>query len=192
LRRTRILLPLLVLFACVAARVPLADAAHGHHGGHAKHPKTHRVHGHPHHRHVVRHRHHQHRHPSRAARHRTRVAHERASIVRYARRFLGVPYVWGGTSPSGFDCSGFTRYVYAHFGVSLPHYTYSQFDRGRRVARAALEPGDLVFFDGVGHVGLYIGHNLFIHAPHTGTRVSVDRLSGWYSGVYAGARRLIA
>ena len=121
-----------------------------------------------------------------------RVARERASVVRFARRFLGVPYSYGGVSPaSGFDCSGFTRYVFAHFGVALPHYTFGQYDLGRSVSRSALEPGDLVFFDGVGHVGLYIGRDRFIHAPHSGTRVSVDSLSGWYGGRYVGARRLL-
>ena len=92
---------------------------------------------------------------------------------------------------SGFDCSGFTRFVYAHFGIALPHYSGGQFDLGRRVSRGGLRPGDLLFFDGVGHVGLYIGHGLFIHAPHTGTRVSIDSLAGWYAGSYDGARRLV-
>ena len=124
--------------------------------------------------------------------HATAVAHKEAKIVRFARHFLGVRYSYGGTSPaSGFDCSGFTRYVYAHFGIALPHYSGAQFDRGRRVSRAGLRPGDLLFFDGLGHVGLYIGHGLFIHAPHTGTRVSIDPLAGWYAGRYDGARRLV-
>jgi len=124
--------------------------------------------------------------------HATAVAHKEAKIVRFARHFLGVPYEYGGTSPaSGFDCSGFTRYVYAHFGITLPHYSGAQFDRGRRISRAGLRPGDLLFFDGLGHVGLYIGHGLFIHAPHSGTRVSIDPLAGWYAGRYDGARRLV-
>ena len=117
---------------------------------------------------------------------------ERAGVVRFARHLLGVRYVYGGESPaSGFDCSGFTRYVYSHFGVRLPHYTYGQFDLGRAVSRAALRPGDLLFFDRIGHVGLYIGHGRFIHAPHSGTRVSVDSLTGWYGARYDGARRLL-
>ena len=124
--------------------------------------------------------------------HAAKVAHERAIIVRYARHYLGVPYSYGGTSPrSGFDCSGFTRFVYAHFGIALPHYSGAQFSMGRRVARAALRPGDLLFFDGLGHVGLYVGRGRFIHAPHTGTRVSIDSISGWYAGRYDGARRLL-
>jgi cell wall-associated NlpC family hydrolase len=112
-------------------------------------------------------------------------------VVLYARRLLGVPYSWGGTSPAtGFDCSGFVRFVFRHFGVELPHSSYAQFDLGRRVARGGLRPGDLVFFDGLGHVGLYVGKGRFIHAPHTGTRVEIDSLTGWYAGAYDGARRL--
>lgn len=114
-------------------------------------------------------------------------------IVRYAKHFLGVRYVYGGSSPgSGFDCSGFVRYVYRHFGISLAHSSYAQFQAGSRVARGGLKPGDLVFFHGEGHVGIYIGAGRFIHAPHTGTRVSVASLRGWYSGDFDGARRLVS
>jgi cell wall-associated NlpC family hydrolase len=124
--------------------------------------------------------------------HATAVAHQQARVVRFARHYLGVRYSYGGTSPaSGFDCSGFTRFVYAHFGITLPHYSGAQFDRGRRVSRWGLRPGDLLFFDGFGHVGMYIGHGLFIHAPHTGTRVSINPLAGWYATQYDGARRLL-
>jgi cell wall-associated NlpC family hydrolase len=112
-------------------------------------------------------------------------------ISEYAGRFVGVPYHWGGSSPrGGFDCSGFVAYVYRHFGVTLPHYTYSQYGRGRRVSRHRLEPGDLVFFNGLSHVGLYVGRGRFIHAPHTGTRVRVDLLRR--GGSFAGARRLVS
>jgi cell wall-associated NlpC family hydrolase len=124
--------------------------------------------------------------------HTTKLAREQATIVRFARRYLGVPYSYGGTSPtSGFDCSGFTRFIYAHFGITLPHYSGAQFGMGRRVERAGLRPGDLLFFDGLGHVGMYVGRGRFIHAPHTGTRVSIEPLSGWYAGRYDGARRLL-
>jgi cell wall-associated NlpC family hydrolase len=124
--------------------------------------------------------------------HATAVARKQAKVVTFARHFLGIRYSYGGTSPSsGFDCSGFTRYVYAHFGITLPHYSGAQFDLGRRVSRAGLRPGDLLFFDGLGHVGMYIGSGRFIHAPHSGTTVSIDSLSGWYSGQYDGARRLL-
>jgi cell wall-associated NlpC family hydrolase len=112
-------------------------------------------------------------------------------VVGIAMRYLGVPYVWGGASPSGFDCSGFVMYVYAQMGVSLPHYTGAQWNVGVPVARGDLQPGDLVFFDGLGHVGIYIGGNEFIHAPHTGTVVQVASLSGWYASTYVGARRIL-
>jgi cell wall-associated NlpC family hydrolase len=112
--------------------------------------------------------------------------------VTYARRFVGVPYRWGGTSPgSGFDCSGLVRYVYHRFGVELPHSSYADFGLGRRVPRSALVPGDLVFFDGVGHVGLYVGRGRFIHAPHSGTRVQISTLAE-YGSSYDGARRVVA
>jgi peptidoglycan endopeptidase LytF/peptidoglycan endopeptidase LytE len=113
--------------------------------------------------------------------------------VRYASRFLGIPYRYGGDSPGGgFDCSGLVRYVYAHFGFSLPHSSYADFDLGRQVTRGSLRPGDLVFFDGVGHVGMYVGDGRFIHAPHTGTRVQVTSLSDpWYRATYDGARRVL-
>ena len=114
-------------------------------------------------------------------------------VARYARGLLGVPYSYGGSSPrSGFDCSGLVRYVYQRFGITLPHSSYADFDLGRPVSRVSLKPGDLVFFDGLGHVGLYIGGGRFIHAPHTGTRVTVDSITGWYAGRFDGARRLAA
>lgn len=113
-------------------------------------------------------------------------------VVRYARHLLGVPYRYGGTSPSsGFDCSGFVRYVYSRFGISLPHSSFGDLVRGRSVGRRALHPGDLVFFDGAGHVGIYVGHGRFIHAPHTGTAVEISTMTGdWYGTRYVGARRL--
>jgi cell wall-associated NlpC family hydrolase len=116
---------------------------------------------------------------------------ERAAL--FARRLLGTPYRWGGDSPStGFDCSGLVRFVYARFGVHLPHSSYADFALGTRVARGSLRPGDLVFFNGVGHVGMYIGGGRFIQAPHSGTDVQVTRLSEpWYSESYDGARRLV-
>jgi cell wall-associated NlpC family hydrolase len=119
------------------------------------------------------------------------AARDRFRVVRYAKRFLGVRYVYGGTSPrTGFDCSGFVAYVYRHFGRELPHYSVAQFGLGRHIARKGLRPGDLLFFDGLGHVGIYVGKGRFIHAPHAGTSVSITRLSGWYGARYDGARRL--
>ena len=113
-------------------------------------------------------------------------------VVDYAKKLVGTRYVYGGSTPrSGFDCSGFVRFVYGHFGVSLPHSSYAQFSLGRRIGRRALRPGDLVFFDGLGHVGMYVGNGRFIHAPHTGTRVEIDSLTGWYGARYDGARRIL-
>ena len=112
-------------------------------------------------------------------------------VVGIAMQYLGVPYVWGGSTPSGFDCSGFVIYVYAQVGVSLPHYTGAQWGMGVPVAYSDLEPGDLVFFDGLGHVGIYIGGGEFIHSPHTGDVVRIDSLSeAWYAATYDGARRI--
>ena len=112
-------------------------------------------------------------------------------VVGIAMRYLGVPYRWGGASPSGgFDCSGFTMYVYAQVGISLPHYTGSQWGMGTPVSRDQLEAGDLVFFNGLGHVGIYVGGGNFIHAPHTGDVVKISSMSGWYSSTFMGGRRL--
>lgn len=110
--------------------------------------------------------------------------------VSIAMQYLGTPYVWGGASPSGFDCSGFVMYVFSQVGISLPHYTVDQYNGGVAVSRDALEPGDLVFFDGLGHVGIYIGGGQFVHAPHTGDVVKVSSLGeSWYASTYVGARR---
>jgi cell wall-associated NlpC family hydrolase len=112
-------------------------------------------------------------------------------VVGVAMQYLGVPYVYGGSSPSGFDCSGLVMYAYGQLGVSLPHYTGAQWSYGVPVSRDQLEPGDLVFFDGLGHVGIYIGGGQFIHAPHTGDVVKISSLSeSWYAATYDGARRI--
>jgi cell wall-associated NlpC family hydrolase len=111
--------------------------------------------------------------------------------VAIARRFIGVPYRYGGFSPgTGFDCSGFVRFVYGKLGIALPHNAAAQFGLGRVVPRSALRPGDLVFFSGLGHVGIYVGNGRFIHAPETGERVSIAPLSGNWSSDYVGARRV--
>jgi cell wall-associated NlpC family hydrolase len=117
------------------------------------------------------------------------VADEAAKL---ALQYLGVPYVWAGTTPAGFDCSGFTRFVYARLGIRLAHSSYAQWYAGRHVHRAGLRPGDLVFF-GLGHVGIWLGHGRFVHSPHTGEVVSIDRIDGgWYADMFSGGVRLRA
>ena len=108
-------------------------------------------------------------------------------IVEYAKEFIGIPYVYGGTSPSGFDCSGFVKYVYAHFGVALPRVTYDQIKVGTSIDYSELQAGDLVFFRGGDHVGIYVGNGQYIHAPRTGRTITVEDLN---RSVYA-ARRII-
>jgi len=111
-------------------------------------------------------------------------------VVGIALQYLGVPYVWGGASPStGFDCSGLTMYVYAQVGVSLPHHAASQYQLGTPVPRDQLMPGDLVFFRGLGHMGMYIGGGQFIAAPQTGDVVKISNMADRWDN-YVGARRL--
>ncbi|MGZ4392210.1 MAG: NlpC/P60 family protein [Gaiellaceae bacterium] len=112
---------------------------------------------------------------------------EAASI---AAQYLGAPYLWGGASPAGFDCSGLVSYVYAQLGVSLPHYTVSQWNATVPIPTTDLQPGDLVFFDGLSHVGIYIGADQFIHAPHTGTVVQIATLTGYWATHLDGAHRV--
>ncbi|HEU5215123.1 MAG TPA: NlpC/P60 family protein [Gaiellaceae bacterium] len=112
------------------------------------------------------------------------VGHPEAASI--ALRYLGVPYVWGGSSPGGFDCSGLVMYVYAQLGISLPHYTVAQWSS--TIPVSSPQPGDLVFFNGLSHVGIYIGGGQFVDAPHTGSVVRIDSMSGF--GGFDGARRV--
>jgi NlpC/P60 family len=115
----------------------------------------------------------------------------RPRVVEIAFRYLGTPYRWAGASPSGFDCSGFIMYVYGRVGIRLPHSSWMLWGVGRPVARKDLRPGDIVFFNGRSHVGIYIGQGRFIHSPHTGDVVRVTRFSeSWYGRTYDGARRV--
>ena len=113
--------------------------------------------------------------------------HPEAATI--AMKYLGIPYVWGGASPAGFDCSGLVMYVYAQLGILLPHYAAAQYGFGTPVSRDQLQPGDLVFFDGLSHVGIYIGGGQLVHAPQTGDVVKISSLSDFGAG-YVGARRL--
>ena len=119
-------------------------------------------------------------------------------IVDYAQNFLGCAYVWGGNGPSSFDCSGFTKYVYSHFGYTLNRTATDQLANGVAVTKDQLQPGDLVFFNSgytskpVSHVGIYIGNGKFIHASTNAYMVQIDDLSsGYYSRVYVYGRHII-
>jgi peptidoglycan DL-endopeptidase CwlO len=113
-------------------------------------------------------------------------------VVGVAMAQLGKPYVYATAGPDTFDCSGLVVYSYAAVGVSLPHSSYALWNVGVYVSQDQLQPGDLVFFDGLGHVGIYIGGGQFIHAPHTGDVVKISSLSdGWYAATYVGARRIL-
>jgi cell wall-associated NlpC family hydrolase len=118
-----------------------------------------------------------------------------SGVPSLAMQYLGIPYKWGGASPTtGFDCSGLVEYVFAQVGISLPHYTVSQWNYPGAVPvpKNQLRPGDLVFFNGLDHVGIYIGYGDFIDAPHTGANVEIDSLSEpWFASRYDGARRIL-
>jgi cell wall-associated NlpC family hydrolase len=123
--------------------------------------------------------------------HRQRVGAPGAQAVAFARRWLGVPYRWGGSTPAGFDCSGFTSYVWRRFGVRLPHNAAAQFSVGTPVPRSRLRPGDLLFFGNLGHVGMYAGRGRMIHSPHSGSSVEIVPLAERYGDRLVGARRLV-
>lgn len=120
-----------------------------------------------------------------------------SQIAQYALQYVGCPYVYGGSSPSGFDCSGFTTYVMKHFGSSINRTASSQMDNGTSVSKSQLQPGDLVFFNSgnsskrATHVGIYTGNGQFVHASTSTTGVIISDLnSSYYSSTYVGARRL--
>jgi cell wall-associated NlpC family hydrolase len=112
--------------------------------------------------------------------------------VRFALDQVGVPYRWGGESPrTGFDCSGLVRWAYGRVAIDLPHSSYALYSTGRRVSESGMEPGDIVFFEGLGHVGIYLGRGRMVHAPQTGRNVEVVRLGTTnYGSRWIGARRV--
>ena len=116
-------------------------------------------------------------------------------IISTARQYIGVPYLWGGTTPNGFDCSGFVQYVFDLHGISLPRTSKEQFTAGSWVSKSNLQPGDLVFFNtsgsGVSHLGIYIGNGQFIHSSSS-KGVTISELSNSYwAARYYGARRVL-
>lgn len=122
----------------------------------------------------------------------------RQQIIDYAAKFLGCKYVYGGTTPNGFDCSGYVQYVYKHFGINLVRTSYNQYATCQKISKSELKLGDLVFFSQnagsskVGHVGMYVGGGQFIHAASPGKGVRYDSLnSSYYSARYIGSGRFI-
>ncbi len=121
----------------------------------------------------------------------------RESLSKDAHKYIGVPYKWGGSNSSGFDCSGLVSSVYRLNGMSIPRTSYQQFEAGKFVSKANLKTGDLVFFitdngKKINHVGIYIGNGKFIHAPGKGKRVSIaDLNANYWTKVYKGARTYV-
>jgi cell wall-associated NlpC family hydrolase len=117
---------------------------------------------------------------------------ERAAKI--ALKAVGVPYRWGGSSPSGgFDCSGLVYWAYGRLGIEVPHSSYALYELGRRVPRSRLKPGDLLFFTGLGHMGMYLGGGRMVHAPQSGRNVEIVTLRrSHYGDRLVGARRIAA
>lgn len=117
-----------------------------------------------------------------------------AGIISAAKSLIGVPYTWGGTSPSGFDCSGFTKYIFAKQGITLPRTSRDQYGTGTHISYGSLRPGDLVFFSlgsngQVSHVGIYVGNGQFINAT-TSRGVTISSFTSYWTNIYAGASRV--
>jgi cell wall-associated NlpC family hydrolase len=129
--------------------------------------------------------------------HKRHVKHARHTLpslgdraAKYAIGAVGVPYRWGGTSMSGFDCSGLVYWAYGRLGVTVPHNSYALWSAGRRVSRGHRKPGDVLVFSGLGHVGLYIGHGRMVHAPQSGRNVEIVALArSNYGSRVVGVRR---
>ncbi|MCJ7690668.1 MAG: C40 family peptidase, partial [Clostridiaceae bacterium] len=119
-------------------------------------------------------------------------------VVAYASKFMGVPYVWGGSTPAGFDCSGLVQYVYKNFGINMPRTTMDQVNVGTSVSINNLQKGDLIYFrmnasdpNQVSHVGIYIGNNKFMHSPKPGDVAKTSEINSYYTDHFAKARRMI-
>lgn len=118
-------------------------------------------------------------------------------VVQIAEQFLGLPYVYGGSTPAGFDCSGFTSYVFKQLGYDLYRSSYQQIDNGVPVSKSELQPGDLLLFKRQGasrihHVGIYVGNGMMIHSPQTGDVIKYTSIvTGYYNNCYYAARRIV-
>ncbi|MGV9305356.1 C40 family peptidase [Nonomuraea sp. NPDC003727] len=113
-----------------------------------------------------------------------------AKAVATAKKQIGDPYRFGGTGPGAFDCSGLVQYSWAKAGIKIPRVTYSQYARIKKKVRwSDLKPGDLMFFRGKGHVGMYVGKGRMVHSPSTGKTVRIEKLGGWRKASFAGAVR---
>lgn len=118
-----------------------------------------------------------------------------SKIINTSKNYIGVPYLWGGTTPDGFDCSGFVQYVFNAHGITIPRTSREQYNFGTKVSKSELQPGDLVFFNtsgkGVSHVGLYIGDGKFIHSAASKGIVIAELFSNYWMNLYLGARRVL-
>lgn len=118
-------------------------------------------------------------------------------IVQIAEQYLGIPYVYGGTTPAGFDCSGFTSFVFSQMGYNLYRSSYQQINNGIPVSKSELQPGDLLLFkkkdaNRIHHVGIYVGDGMMIHSPQTGDVIKYTSIvSGYYNSCYYAARRIV-
>lgn len=121
------------------------------------------------------------------------AAYSKENVITEAKKHIGTPYRWGGTTPKGFDCSGFIQYAHKKNGVQLPRTAAQMYTKGAKVAKSSMEPGDLMFFStykkGASHVGIYLGNNQFIHSASKGVRI--DKVSNSYwTKKYIGSKRL--